>query len=363
MTTSSLALTTKVPIPDRFLRQSRQPLSPGPVCRFALDLPHVNNIVFVPIFCCGRHRSLDAVVAALRPPPLSAHTLSCIFRRTSPTYNFYSFCLGCHWDAFDDSSTKMPLLPPDQWHCDEAEHNGDTNCIVDEACCTNDACSFNCSSVCDGFVDCEISSTVCSDTHCEDAHCESTGSACFDKSCFGDGHDINQSITDLFHDANLQWDASMFLSSDVNQQTHTPTESHLMNPSIATNEQCSTDVQPPPSQFHGSTYNSHHSHSCHQASNDCMGLWGPDASSHADLCHLDMYNMLGTSSMFMETFLVRTRASNIWVATSGIQEILDYNSSQKRNRIVAFIVISTASHITESLITLGMRPDEAPVFI
>lgn len=211
-----------------------------------------------------------------------------------------SFCLGCHWDAFDDSSTKMPVLPPDQWHCDEAEHTDDINCIVDETCCTNDACSFNCSSVCDGFVDCEISSTVCSDTNCEEAHCESNESACFDKSCFGDGHDINQSITDLFHDANLQWDDSMFLSSGASQHAPTPTECNLITPSHAINQQCSTDFRHPPSQCHGPTHNSHQNHSCHQASNDCMGLWGPDVSSHTDLCNLDMYNMLGTSSMFVQ---------------------------------------------------------------
>lgn len=47
-----------------------------------------------------------------------------------------------------------------------------------------DDCSFNCDSVCDGFVDCDTS-TACTVSHCEDTDCNDTGPVCFDQHCFG----------------------------------------------------------------------------------------------------------------------------------------------------------------------------------
>ncbi|KAH8693226.1 putative C2H2 transcription factor [Talaromyces proteolyticus] len=205
-----------------------------------------------------------------------------------------NFCLDCHWDTFDD---KMSIPPPDQWHCNELHRPGDLNCDVDEACCNNDTCSFNCSSVCDGFVDCEISSTLCSDANCEEAHCENAESPCFEKSCFGDGNSVNQSITDLFHDATLHWDAAAFFPPIVNQHPTSAAESQLFSQSPTGGHHNNTHFQLPDSHCHESTHNAQH-HPCHQAPEDCMGLWTPADSGQHDFGHVDMPHELCNSSPF-----------------------------------------------------------------
>lgn len=101
------------------------------------------------------------------------------------------FCLECHWESFHldggnlgDSSDNTNKQP--QWPCSGDEHHTSlfAQCDIDEACCDVDDCSFNCSSVCDGFVDCD-ESTICSVQLCENKDCENTGPACFDNHCFG----------------------------------------------------------------------------------------------------------------------------------------------------------------------------------
>lgn len=107
------------------------------------------------------------------------------------------FCLGCHWEAFhiDGGSSLDNSDSQNQWNCSADNHHDPlANCDVDEACCDVDDCSFNCSSICDGFVNCD-ESTVCSVPHCENENCEDdncedncedTGPACFDGHCYGD---------------------------------------------------------------------------------------------------------------------------------------------------------------------------------
>jgi hypothetical protein len=213
------------------------------------------------------------------------------------------FCLNCNWDAFDDSAAKMSMLPSaaiasDEWHCASSIHPPDGSCEVDDTCCVNDTCSLNCSSVCDGFVECEVS-TVCSEAHCDEAHCETTGPVCCDQSCGGDGHSIDQSIADfLANDATLNWDATSFLTTGIEEQNlawqEIKAEPQFTNASV--NQEISDShtsfsaADCPPSAH---TFHHHRHHPCYPYPRDNPGLWSPAYSSQTDLSHLDMYDILG----------------------------------------------------------------------
>ena len=102
------------------------------------------------------------------------------------------FCLECHWEAFhlDGNNNAVDSSRPNvqsQWACSGDDHHGDVggHCNFDDACCDLDDCTFNCSSICDGFLDCD-DSIICSVRHCEEKDCNDTGVACFDEHCFGD---------------------------------------------------------------------------------------------------------------------------------------------------------------------------------
>ena len=98
------------------------------------------------------------------------------------------FCLECHWEAFhldDRNSGDSCTDHQPQWNCPDDHHTSLEQCDFDEACCDMDDCSYNCSSVCDGFVDCD-ESTVCTVPHCDDTECKDTGPVCFDDHCFTD---------------------------------------------------------------------------------------------------------------------------------------------------------------------------------
>lgn len=105
-------------------------------------------------------------------------------------------CLDCHRDFFHFDggyplgSCEFIMMPP-QWDCQQDDHHeSSTHCTVDEACCDEDACSVDCTSICDGFVDCDAA-TACSDLHCDDTNCEDTSLACCDTHCWGySPHDL-----------------------------------------------------------------------------------------------------------------------------------------------------------------------------
>ncbi|KAL1984798.1 hypothetical protein VTN96DRAFT_8642 [Rasamsonia emersonii] len=203
------------------------------------------------------------------------------------------FCLDCHWEALDATPARMSMLPPgavapDQWACHRDEHS--TSCGIDDSCCKVDNCSLNCSSVCDGFVDCD-NSTVCSESHCDDVNCGNTGPICFDKNCFGDSQSVDHSIADfLAQDASLTWDPSAFLPPTSGEQSQNPqsSEAETQLP------KGSGDEQTPDAQLAFSQPS--HSHACHGFSKDNVGLWSPAYSSQTDLTNVDMYDMLGASS-------------------------------------------------------------------
>jgi hypothetical protein len=210
------------------------------------------------------------------------------------------FCLDCQWDAFDDISAKLPILPSDQWHCDDVHHPGDVACNVEESCCNTDDCSLNCSSVCDGFVDCEISSTVCSDANCDDvncdeSNCESTGTACFDKHCFGENQNLDNATADLLQETSFQWDASMFLPSTVDHQADVPpADSHMADQSAPT--PCNADNVFSTSHCHGSEHAP--AIPCPQYLKDCTNLWGPAFTNQIDMSHGNMNHMLSDSAVY-----------------------------------------------------------------
>ncbi|KAL1966549.1 hypothetical protein VTN77DRAFT_4471 [Rasamsonia byssochlamydoides] len=204
------------------------------------------------------------------------------------------FCLDCHWEAFDDVPGKMSF---DQWTCHDEHHAPSTSCGMEDPCCKVDNCSLNCSSVCDGFVDCD-NSTVCSESHCDDVNCGNTGPICFDKNCFSDAQSVDQSIADfLAEDATLSWDTSAFLPTSGEQNNNPqPSDAQTQFPN-------SSVEQTPDAQFAFSPpirhINNHPSHNaCHGFSKDTVGLWSPAYSSNTDLTNVDMYDMLGAAPGF-----------------------------------------------------------------
>ncbi|PGH20793.1 hypothetical protein AJ80_03420 [Polytolypa hystricis UAMH7299] len=177
-----------------------------------------------------------------------------------------SFCLECHWDSFKDTG-RTQLLPSNCmdfascWDASGLEHcSSHQECPVTDPCCDIDDCSVNCSSVCDGFIDCDAASecsqsqcdevacddivcddVVCDDVVCDDVACESAVEVCFDKNCIEDiqentlsnmenvlGQDatFNWNSEDLMHSANST-DFQHF-HSHHNMGVHTSSCSHSM---------------------------------------------------------------------------------------------------------------------------------------
>ena len=214
------------------------------------------------------------------------------------------FCLECHWEAFhlDGKETEDPAgAQPDQWNCPDQVHTPlphcevDEQCHVDEDCCDVDDCSVNCSSVCDGFVDCE-EALVCSESHCNEDHCKNVDPVCFDEHCF-DGSNV---------DGEHSLESLLGLGSPLNLEAN-----DLLSPTTITpsqGEQPKTVIQPTgglvaPASSNDTFLNSYaapvshcHSHShqhfhCHDFSKDAhhaANPWLPlqNAVNPADVFHM-----------------------------------------------------------------------------
>ncbi|EED24055.1 C2H2 transcription factor, putative [Talaromyces stipitatus ATCC 10500] len=208
------------------------------------------------------------------------------------------FCLDCHWDAFDDITGKIPMLPSDQWQCEDIHHNGDAVCAVEDSCCQNDACSLNCSSVCDGFVDCDLGSTVCSDANCEETHCESTSPACFDRHCCDEDQTVDDTAKGLLQQTDFQWDPALFLPAMTDQQFDMPVnESQLMNQSTSRHQHCSTENTFSDFQCHNTGHGS--LTTGQQYSKECNNAWHSlFTNNQIDMSHLDMNIMLNNTPFY-----------------------------------------------------------------
>ncbi len=170
------------------------------------------------------------------------------------------YCLDCHWETFDDIMGKLPILPPGSWQCDDVHPTTDVPCGIEDGYCAKDTCSLNCSSVCDGFVDCDLVSTVCSNANCEEALCESTASACFDAHCCEQGqnegnnnNNNNNTTTGLLRQPGFQWEPALYLPAMAEPQTDMSfNESHMINHSAAArcHQNCTVDNAVSDSQCH-----------------------------------------------------------------------------------------------------------------
>lgn len=101
--------------------------------------------------------------------------------------------------------------PWDYPRMDETSHSH-LSCGLDETCCDADDCSIQCSSVCDGIVECDAS-TACSESHCEEADCEVISPACFDENCISEPRDTQQDLAGLLgHDEPFNWEETNFFS-------------------------------------------------------------------------------------------------------------------------------------------------------
>ncbi|RJE22775.1 hypothetical protein PHISCL_04878 [Aspergillus sclerotialis] len=181
------------------------------------------------------------------------------------------FCLECHWEAFhldDRNSGDSGTDHQPQWNCPGGDHHTSLEqCDFDEACCDMDDCSYNCSSVCDGFVDCD-EATVCTVPHCDDTECKDTGPVCFDQHCFtndGTEHGI-ESL--LGFPGTLHLDNGL-LPSDTVEHGHAEQPAKPMaNPASGTMHAHSAQngLVPYATQNYCDHSNSHH-FSCHDHSN------------------------------------------------------------------------------------------------
>ncbi|OJD12627.1 hypothetical protein AJ78_06814 [Emergomyces pasteurianus Ep9510] len=100
------------------------------------------------------------------------------------------------------------------WGVSQTEHcSVYPSCQKADPCCDEDNCSVQCSSVCDGFVTCNAS-TTCSEMLCEAKDCQSTTPICFDQSCIGDGGHtgIDDRICDILNqDSSFNWNSENLL--------------------------------------------------------------------------------------------------------------------------------------------------------
>lgn len=210
------------------------------------------------------------------------------------------FCLDCHWDTFDDIAGKFPILPSDQWPCGDIHHTGDAACAVEESCCEDDACSLNCSSVCDGFVDCDLVSTVCSAVNCDEGHCESTGPACFDKHCFEDGQAVDDATANLLQQTDFQWDPAVFLPAMTDHHFDMPvTEPQSLDLPTSRHQHCNTGNAFSDFQCHNPGQES--LATCQQYSKDCDNAWcAPFNSNQIDMSQIDMNILLDNTSFYSD---------------------------------------------------------------
>ncbi|KAJ5113624.1 hypothetical protein N7456_002158 [Penicillium angulare] len=222
------------------------------------------------------------------------------------------FCLECKWEGFhidgksDESAGEQPRA---EWACSDHEHHAavdHTNCEVDEACCDVDDCSIDCGSVCDGFVDCDVS-TVCSVAHCDDTHCDTdhcdTDHCEVDPNCFDDpcceGIDEHNCEFDTFFGLNspLSLDTPGILpTASMNQHAVSETGKFLDHtlPGI---------IDPCYHQDFLSSYQAHATHcdqnvanhfECHDFQKELQGIFPlPQLPTQTDVNPTDVFQMLG----------------------------------------------------------------------
>lgn len=138
--------------------------------------------------------------------------------------DFDKFCAECCWHGMD-MTCSHPVVSPGHcldFNCSNGNSNSSSSsrhdptalqprhphphpppsqsgeCELDVTCCEAEDCSSSsCTTVCDGFVDCD-QSTVCSEDHCDDDECRDVATACYDENCGGDGGD--DSLEQMTHD-------------------------------------------------------------------------------------------------------------------------------------------------------------------
>ncbi|KAL1976990.1 hypothetical protein VTN31DRAFT_3272 [Thermomyces dupontii] len=196
--------------------------------------------------------------------------------------DFGDFCLDCHWES--DLASRTSMLPPgalSQWQCTDSHHQADSACDADEACCNKDDCSFDCPSICDGFIDCD-DTTICSD-----ARCVTSESACFDKNCTADNQNLDQNMASLLApDGPLSWDPATFMSSVGPEHTQDVSPSTGITPPV---------TQPPSSEpqlTFTAPGNDHATTQPSQQAKDDASLWTAAFGSQADIANLNIYGML-----------------------------------------------------------------------
>ncbi|PYI03276.1 hypothetical protein BO78DRAFT_421687 [Aspergillus sclerotiicarbonarius CBS 121057] len=217
------------------------------------------------------------------------------------------FCLECHWEAFhlDGKEAEEPAeAQPDQWNCHDQVQTPlphcevDEQCHVDEDCCDVDDCSVNCSSVCDGFVDCD-EALVCSASHCDEDHCKNVDPVCFDEHCFDDGSNVDgehslESLLGLGSPLNLE-------TSDLLSPTTIPPSQEQQPPKTVTQPAASLVAPVPSNDTFLNSYApvSHcHSHShqhfhCHDFSKDAHHAANPWLPLQNAVNPADVFHMMG----------------------------------------------------------------------
>lgn len=231
-----------------------------------------------------------------------------------------NFCLECHWEAFHldgrNSLDSSDINTQSQWNCPGEEHHNafSANCDVDEACCDLDDCSFNCSTFCDGFVDCD-ESTICSIPHCDDKNCEKTGTACFDEHCFGGNDSADCGIGSLLGlETPLSLENTDLLSPTVVDQSHVGQQAKAVVGEHTAAAPGTVAAHPPNNDFfttpYSTTTSAHHQCTHHHHSsyfNSCQGfsketnggLITPSYSTtQSEVNPAEVFHMLGMCSDF-----------------------------------------------------------------
>ncbi|TPX20443.1 zinc-finger protein [Coccidioides immitis] len=94
------------------------------------------------------------------------------------------------------------------WSGADFDNHNSLSCNLSAECCNMDDCADACTTVCDGFVDCD-KSTICSESYCDNLNCEKTSTACYDKNCIEVHYDnVHQTHENNFlsQDGSLNWD-------------------------------------------------------------------------------------------------------------------------------------------------------------
>ncbi|EEP78594.1 hypothetical protein UREG_03440 [Uncinocarpus reesii 1704] len=100
-----------------------------------------------------------------------------------------------------------------------------------------DDCSDKCTTVCDGFVDCD-KSTICSESYCHNSQCQNPTTACFDEHCMGSHYgDVQHGLENTFlnQDGSINWDCTSLNPEHLNcgfhgqnLETSFPSHTHSM---------------------------------------------------------------------------------------------------------------------------------------